>query len=444
MTVLPKPPFVLLFAHALFSPWTAGVSQATAVSQHGSNNPKHLHKKVSYDVQCTENQMTIEIDRSSDFSSVHLEHLKHYPEKKCQPEVQDDRYVFRLNLDNIFECMVTKVVDKQQGSKVYYHRVILELPGKNKQALTVRCDGTTKTSSTNSSTSSIVKRSPQVFPPFFQEPDYDIEITSEITGRAPVPELIVGVRQEGVLIDDELTVKPGTPLNMEISLDTESADIYGVMVSKMEVTDTRAQSEILVLNGCTVDPFLFENFYTEDGDLLRAKFKAFKFPESNFVLFKGVVNVCLDRCNSVECANGQLGFGKRRRRRDVESEGEDVTQQRLYEVSMSTVIRFEEEEKMTRSGAETPRAVTKREHAPAARQRHQLLVEKAILKNVFHPSNAEFGSGSAGQRQQETSFVEFEIDEEDFERNGAANHQKITATLLPISLLTVLLAFKLA
>ena len=26
---------------------------------------------------------------------------------------------------------------------------------------------------------------------------YDIEITSEITGRAPVPELIVGVRQEG-------------------------------------------------------------------------------------------------------------------------------------------------------------------------------------------------------------------------------------------------------
>merc|ERR1712117_932827 len=133
---------------------------------------------------------------------------------------------------------------------------------------------------------------------------------------------------------------------MGISLDTESADIYGVMVSKMEVTDTRAQSEILVLNGCTVDPFLFENFYTEDGDLLRAKFKAFKFPESNFV----------------ECANGQLGFGKRRRRRDVESEGEDVAQQRLYEVSMSTVIRFEEEEKLTGSGAETPRAVTKREH----------------------------------------------------------------------------------
>ena len=44
-------------------------------------------------------------------------------EKKCQPEVQDDRYVFKLNLDNIFECMVTKVVDKQQVS--YKRQVFL-------------------------------------------------------------------------------------------------------------------------------------------------------------------------------------------------------------------------------------------------------------------------------------------------------------------------------
>ena len=61
--------------------------------------------------------------------------------------------------------------------------------------------------------------------------------------------LIDAKTQTGVRIDDELTVKPGTPLNMEIELDRESADIYGLMVSKMEVTDTKAQSEILVLNG---------------------------------------------------------------------------------------------------------------------------------------------------------------------------------------------------
>ncbi len=55
---------------------------------------------------------------------------------------------------------------------------------------------------------------------------------------------------------------------------------------------------------CTVDPYLFENFLTEDGDLLRAKFKAFKFPESNFVLFRGVVNVCLDKCQGVSAILG--------------------------------------------------------------------------------------------------------------------------------------------
>ena len=78
---------------------------------------------------------------------------------------------------------------------------------------------------------------------------YDIEITSEVVGRAPIPELIIGVKQAGVLIDDELTVKPGTPLNMEINLDNESKDIYGLMVSKMEVTDNRRQNEILIING---------------------------------------------------------------------------------------------------------------------------------------------------------------------------------------------------
>lgn len=48
-----------------------------------------------------------------------------------------------------------------------------------------------------------------------------------------------------------------------------------------------------------MDPYLFQNFLTDDGDSLRAEFKAFKFPESNFVLFKGTVNVCLDRCRGV-------------------------------------------------------------------------------------------------------------------------------------------------
>lgn len=75
-----------------------------------------------------------------------------------------------------------------------------------------------------------------------------------------------------------------------------------------------------------MDPYLFENFETQDGDFLKAKFRAFKFPQSPFVLFKvlttkvpflhhaqGTVNVCLDACAGVQCSNGQRGFGRRRR-----------------------------------------------------------------------------------------------------------------------------------
>jgi len=68
----------------------------------------------------------------------------------------------------------------------------------------------------------------------------------------------------------------------------------------MEVTDTREQTEPILVNGCSVDPYLFENFVTNDGDYLKAKFRAFKFPESSFVLFKGTVNVCLDTCSPVQ------------------------------------------------------------------------------------------------------------------------------------------------
>jgi len=381
--------------------------------------------------------MAVEISKPKDVTAIYLEHLKHYPVKACQPEVEGDKFVFRLSLLDIFECMVTKVVDKQAGRKVFYHRLIMEYADRKKQALIVRCDSDVFRAENATSYDSdvdhmsLVKRSAQ-FPANFEEPDYDIEITSEVTGRAPIPELIVGVKQAGVLIDDELTVKPGTPLNMEIELDAESADIYGVMVSKMEVTDTKAQSETLVFNGCTVDPFLFENFYTEDGDLLRAKFKAFKFPASNFVLFKGVVNVCLDRCNSVECANGQLGYGKRRRRRrTVEEEG---AQKRLYEVSMSTIIRFQDED------APAVQPETQPDQIPSARQRQQeLLVEKAVLSSFFKPQPVqeeehlvleELAQEFGGYKRQ--TYVEFELDEED-RNSGVSSSQGFFAGLFALT-----------
>jgi len=298
------------------------------------------HKGPQYKVRCTKDSLRVDIVKNEDMSNIYLQHLKDYPDPACKPEVVHSRATFNLKLNNIYQCMVTKVLNKNTGRVVYYHRVVIEYKDTTpKQAFMVKCDmGLTPTnaSSYESEVSeiSLVKRQAD-FPVNFKE-DSDIEITSEVTGTAPIPVLNVGVRQDGTLIDDELNVKPGTPLNMEVYLDSESAGVYGLMVTGMEVTDTREQTEPILVNGCSVDPYLFENFVTNDGDYLKAKFRAFKFPESSFVLFKGTVNVCLDTCSPVQCSNGQQGFG--RRRRDVSNAGDP---NKVYEISMSTVIKLE-------------------------------------------------------------------------------------------------------
>lgn len=77
----------------------------------------------------------------------------------------------------------------------------------------------------------------------------DLEISGPVEGKAPVPMLKVGVRQGGSIVNGELNVNPGTPLQMEIYLDKESAMLYGLLVSYMQVTDTKSQEETIIFNG---------------------------------------------------------------------------------------------------------------------------------------------------------------------------------------------------
>lgn len=85
---------------------------------------------------------------------------------------------------------------------------------------------------------------------------------------------------------------------------------------------------------CSVDPYLFENFVTENGDSLRAKFRAFKFPDSTYVQFRGTVNACVDKCQGIKCSNGQIGYGRRKREIDQSPELNKV-----YEISVSLLIK---------------------------------------------------------------------------------------------------------
>ncbi|RZF40947.1 hypothetical protein LSTR_LSTR013202 [Laodelphax striatellus] len=265
----------------------------------------NVEAKVQFKVKCSEDSMVVELRKTDDLKDIYLENLKHYPDPACHPVIDGSLATFTLSLSDVFQCAVTRLRNQATGVTSYYHKIFVESENQ-KEIIQVKCIEFPD----HQMNHTIVRRN--VLPAGFQEPD-DLEITTSLTSRAPEPQLGVGVRQGGQLLTGELNVNSGTPLQMEIFLDKSSAPIYGLLVSYMQVTDTKKQEETIIFNGCSVDPYLFENFNTVDGDFLAAKFRAFKFPESTYVQFKGTVNVCLDKCRGVECSNGQIGYGRRKR-----------------------------------------------------------------------------------------------------------------------------------
>ncbi|CAG9813619.1 unnamed protein product [Phaedon cochleariae] len=285
-------------------------------------------------VKCSETQMRVEVPMPATVKGVYIEGLREYPDVACRPhtDATGALAVFEFDLQDVYRCAVTRAVNKQTGKQIFYQTLIIEhMEDKGhtlKETLHVKCSIYSIRNHT------VSKRN--VLPAGFQEPE-EIEIltTNDTIGRAPEPILGVGVRQSGKLVTGELNVSPGTPLQMEIFLDKVSAPIYGLLVTHMQVTDTKAQEETIIYNGCSVDPYLFENFNTVDGDFLSAKFRAFKFPESTYVQFKGTVNVCLDKCKGIECSDGQIGYG--RRKRAISELPADPN--KIFEISITSFIK---------------------------------------------------------------------------------------------------------
>jgi hypothetical protein len=295
-------------------------------------------------VKCSPDAMRIEIPVTSKTRQVYLQGLKDYPDPACHPrqETGSSLAVLELNLKNVYQCATTRVTNKLTGKQVYYQTLIIENEdiyegGKSQQlreVVHIKCS----VSALRNLTHAVVKRN--VLPAGFQEPE-DLDITYSVTKVAPEPVLKVGVRQDGNLVTGELNVSPGTLLQMEIYLDNDSSPIYGLLVTHMQVTDTKNQEETIIYNGCSVDPYLFENFNTIDGDFLTAKFRAFKFPESTYVQFKGTVNVCLDKCKGIECSDGQIGYG--RRRRAISSIPPDPN--KIFEITITSFIKVNYDDK---------------------------------------------------------------------------------------------------
>ncbi|XP_004526373.1 uncharacterized protein LOC101457133 [Ceratitis capitata] len=364
--------------------------------------------KVAHKIHCTEDQMQVEIqipettkDNPGNKSQIYLEGLKDYPNERCQPEISDQQAVFRLSLTDFYECGVTRMVNQLTGKKVYYHKILIE-SSESKEVVSVKCITTEPfynvlmMNATKREHHAVVRR--DVLPAGFQEPE-DLEITTSLTERAPEPRLSIGVNQNGKKVTGDLTVTPGTPLTMEINLDPDSASVYGLGVNYLEVTDTRQLSETIVFKGCTVDPYLFENFNTIDGDRLSAKFKAFKFPDSSYVQFRATVNVCLDKCLGTQCSNGQIGYGRRRRdTSDILTQGLMDTN-KVYEISLAMFIKINDIEGVNRN--EVLQLEEKLRELKLANQR--------LARN----SRVHFGETLKSFEQPLTSVTAFVVDEKE-------------------------------
>lgn len=422
------------------------------------------HAKGTHKVHCSEDLMRVEIglpepittDSNSSSNSnshnekpqIYLEGLKGYPDERCHPQINGSLAVFRLSLSDFYECGVTRMINQLTGKKVYYHKIIIE-SSNGKEIVSVKCitSGPIFNLMMNETSQEqprfifqqdqqhqhqqlqhhgIVRR--DVLPAGFQEPE-DIEITTSLTEKAPEPRLAIGVSQNGKRVSGDLTVTPGTPLTMEITLDHDSAPVYGLGVNYLEVTDTRQLSETIIFKGCTVDPYLFENFNTIDGDTLSAKFKAFKFPDSSYVQFRATVNVCLDKCLGTQCSNGQIGYGRRRRDTSDAMMTPLMDTNKVYEISLAMFIKINDIEGVNRN--EVLRLEEKLRELKLANQR----LARNSRGHFDEPLMKAF-------EQLPLSVPAFVVDEKELEdaRNGQNSLTSSVAVIFSV-LLTVLCKF---
>ena len=311
----------------------------------------------------------------------------------CAPKtLQNQTFEFRLPLDQPWRsCGIRRELDHELNEQRFSQRVIIKQNlDKNSDkrrvdALQVRCVGPLQSSpnehnfngpnSNNSlyprSVRSPVesgrklnhKRSVRIngggsgwdeLPPNFRESNEELlDYSGNVTANGPRPEVRIAVRQSGQQVDAgeaktkeqlgwqaPVQVQPGTPLELSIYLHGDSSDVYGLLCSQLKVADRLqgpAQEEPMLYDGCSIDPYIFGNFETRDhGKSIFARFRAFKFPDSNYVLFVSRVNVCINQCQPVLCTGASSGFAYGRKRRKRHSD--QTTEQLLLNSTAATGI----------------------------------------------------------------------------------------------------------
>ncbi|GFX49315.1 uncharacterized protein TNCV_3334331 [Trichonephila clavipes] len=248
--------------------------------------------KVFYNVTCGSDLMQVTLNLTNHPASiVYLQNLKGYP--GCEPKAKDNLVIFQLSLNESgTHCGVSKMLNKQSGHNIFYQRVVIEKSNqKEKDLLFLQCvipgDFNMEFVRLDWLRESV--------PYNFSEPTSSpISVTPDI-----VPYVNMAIRDKGLQLDTSAIVHPGTMLDLLIYLDKESSAHYDISLRYLTLSDaTRSQEEVVVMNGCSVDPFVLDVFPSIDG-VLRSQFRAFKFQSSDFVIFLATVSVCLQQCVEV-------------------------------------------------------------------------------------------------------------------------------------------------
>lgn len=101
---------------------------------------------------------------------LYLQGMKGYPDERCQPTIADGLAKFKLSLKDIYDCGVTRVLNKITGKRVFYHKIILEGDSSyGKEIVSVKCIITGPPAAHNSTVSDRYRR--DVLPAGFQEPE---------------------------------------------------------------------------------------------------------------------------------------------------------------------------------------------------------------------------------------------------------------------------------
>lgn len=118
------------------------------------------------------------------------------------------------------------------------------------------------------------------------------------------------------------TIAVGDPLTFRLEAQDGYNHITDIFATNVVARDPYSGRSVQLIDryGCPVDPYVFPELdKLREGDMLEARFNAFKIPESNFLVFEATVRTCREGCQPAYCpgASGRSEPSFGRKKRDV-------------------------------------------------------------------------------------------------------------------------------